>query len=187
MYEEVSAAVNFLVNLLAGSGRISRECCDRFRDNIERKLKEFYTGHWFPELPHKGSGYRCIRINHSMDPLLDSAAVDSGIKDLISYLPNELTMWVDPFDVSYRFGENGSIGQVYGADSSSSSSSSDDETDRDIYNQSPVYYGRSSPVQVQSYYTPSSMYSSCKQQLRGMSESKHGNMFTAPFAAFVSS
>lgn len=74
-----------------------------------------YKNHWFPEKPCKGSGYRCIRINHKMDPMVKRAAVDSGLNEanFHTLFPSELTMWVDPREVSYRIGENGSIGMLY--------------------------------------------------------------------------
>lgn len=76
---------------------------------------ERYKHHWFPLAPSKGSGYRCIRINHKMDPLIGEAAGMIGLSHerLFQLLPSELTLWVDPFEVSYRIGENGSICVLY--------------------------------------------------------------------------
>uniref|UniRef100_A0A8C2JVB9 Anti-proliferative protein domain-containing protein n=1 Tax=Cyprinus carpio TaxID=7962 RepID=A0A8C2JVB9_CYPCA len=70
-----------------------------------------YQHHWFPNAPCRGSGYRCIRINHKMDPLIGKAACTIGLtkEQLFSLLPSELTMWIDPYEVSYRIGEDGSI------------------------------------------------------------------------------
>lgn len=66
-------------------------------------------------MPSKGSGYRCIRINHKMDPLIGKAAGMIGLSHerLFQLLPSELTLWVDPFEVSYRIGEDGSICVLY--------------------------------------------------------------------------
>lgn len=76
---------------------------------------EQYKHHWFPEQPCKGSGYRCIRINHKMDPLVGQAGQRIGLstQQLYLLLPSELTLWVDPFEVSYRIGEDGSICVLY--------------------------------------------------------------------------
>ncbi|KGL86225.1 Protein BTG1, partial [Charadrius vociferus] len=76
---------------------------------------EHYKHHWFPLAPSKGSGYRCIRINHKMDPLIGKAAGMIGLSHerLFQLLPSELTLWVDPFEVSYRIGEDGSICVLY--------------------------------------------------------------------------
>lgn len=76
---------------------------------------DHYKHHWFPLMPSKGSGYRCIRINHKMDPLIGKAAGMIGLSHerLFQLLPSELTLWVDPFEVSYRIGEDGSICVLY--------------------------------------------------------------------------
>ncbi|EPY84070.1 protein BTG1 [Camelus ferus] len=80
-------------------------------------VTEHYKHHWFPEKPCKGSGYRCIRINHKMDPLIGQAAQRIGLssQELFRLLPSELTLWVDPYEVSYRIGEDGSICVLYEA------------------------------------------------------------------------
>lgn len=46
-----------------------------------------------------------------MDPLIAQAgaAVGLDLSSLRRLLPTELTMWIDPREVSYRIGENGSI------------------------------------------------------------------------------
>jgi len=76
-----------------------------------------YEDFWFPESPNRGSAYRCIRINKDkMDPVIAKAAALCGLScGLIrAYLPDELTLWVDPAEVSYRIGEeDGSICVLY--------------------------------------------------------------------------
>ncbi len=76
---------------------------------------EHYQHHWFPQAPCRGSGYRCLRINHKMDPLIGKAASAVGFtqEQLFSSLPVELTLWVDPYEVSYRIGEDGSTCVLY--------------------------------------------------------------------------
>lgn len=135
MRKEVTSAVEFLRNLLKASRRdVSERQLDTFQQNLCVLLCSHYQNHWFPEKPCKGSGYRCIRINHKMDPLVTRAGVQCGIaeSDLFHLLPSELTLWVDPDEVSYRIGEDGSIGVIFGENSdycefgeSCSSSSSD--------------------------------------------------------------
>lgn len=88
-------------------------------------LAEHYKHHWFPEKPFKGSGYRCIRINHKMDPIISKAASQIGLSlpQLYQLLPSELTLWVDPYEVSYRIGEDGSICVLYDATATKPASS----------------------------------------------------------------
>ena len=109
---EIESAANFLSNMLKlHSNVLTSEQLERFKDAIETHLQNQYQHHWFPDRPTKGSGYRCIRINHKLDPLLSKAGQSCGIDSqrLSTIFPNELTLWVDPQEVSYRIGENGSI------------------------------------------------------------------------------
>lgn len=81
-------------------------------------------GHWFPERPLRGSAYRCVRIvNSNLDRDITSAASSAGVSEseLRSLLPPELTLWIDPDEVSYRIGEDGSVGVIYDARSSGDS------------------------------------------------------------------
>ena len=57
-----------------------------------------------------------------MNPLIAQAGVSSGLteKDLRKLLPGELTIWVDPREVTFRIGDEGSVGILYQESSSSS-------------------------------------------------------------------
>ncbi|KAK7074297.1 Protein btg1 [Halocaridina rubra] len=117
---EITSAAQFLVDLVrlnsaASASTLSEEQLEEFKGNVSETLQRHYTNHWFPEKPFKGSGYRCIRINGKMDPLIARAGFMMGlaVSFLRSLFPSELTMWVDPREVSYRIGENGSICILY--------------------------------------------------------------------------
>lgn len=113
MRREIVSAVNFVSTFLNGRNAIPAEDVDRFRRCLCQVLALRYSEHWFPERPCKGSAFRCIRIvKRRMDPVVSQAAAEAGIAEsrLQEMLPSELTLWVDPNDVSYRFGEDGSIG-----------------------------------------------------------------------------
>ncbi|KAI7790804.1 protein BTG2 [Triplophysa rosa] len=118
MVGEVSAAASFVCRLLRSRGHLSDVQLQVFRDCLAQALGEHYQHHWFPDRPQKGSGYRCIRINHEMDPLIGRAAGRIGLTaaQLFALLPRELTLWVDPYEVSYRIGEDGSICVLYEAE-----------------------------------------------------------------------
>ena len=118
MKGEVKSAVDFVSNLLR-CRNMEPGKLEAFRQKLHQVLANHYQNHWFPDKPTKGSGYRCIRIvNNKMDPLLDKAGAASGVSEneLLSFLPSELTVWVDPSEVSYRIGEDGSIGVLFGDD-----------------------------------------------------------------------
>lgn len=127
MIEEVDSAVSFLARILSNTN-MDNDRMDCFKEMLQMIMVDHYQNHWFPEKPFKGSGYRCIRIvNQKMDPLLAKAGAVIGLteQDLLNILPREFTMWVDPREVSYRIGEEGSIGVLFGEDADSSSDDSD--------------------------------------------------------------
>jgi len=113
MKSEVMAASDFVMNLLRmnSPGSLGERDLLRFRDTLAVVMRNHYQNHWFPEKSFKGSGYRCIRINGQMDPLVATAGESCGLDRVFlrSLFPSELTLWVDPREVSYRIGENGSI------------------------------------------------------------------------------
>jgi len=113
---ELLSASNFLVHLIRLAKRnVGESQLQKFRDCLIEVLRRRYRDHWFPEKPFKGSGYRCIRINGKMDPVIGQAGDSCGLSSafLHSTFPSELTMWIDPLEVSYRIGENGSICVLY--------------------------------------------------------------------------
>jgi protein Tob/BTG len=113
---ELLSASNFLVHLVRLARRgVSEAQLARFHDALIDVLRRRYRDHWFPDKPFKGSGFRCIRINGKFDPMIGEAGESAGLsaKFLHSIFPSELTLWVDPLEVSYRIGENGSICVLY--------------------------------------------------------------------------
>lgn len=118
MKAEVTSAVNFLTNLLRSSKDFVRQPLrlEKFSQILINLVCEHYKSHWFPDKPFRGSGYRCIRINDmKMDPLIAKAGqlVGKQVDEMQLLLPSELTVWVDPDEVSYRIGEEGSICVLY--------------------------------------------------------------------------
>lgn len=108
MKEEVRCACEFISKMLE-MRHLPHQFVNQFRVRLEQVLSERFKDHWDTGNPNKGSAYRCIRINTKMDPIISEAAKATGLKNISKYLPAEFTMWIDPRDVSYRFGEDGSI------------------------------------------------------------------------------
>jgi len=155
---ELQSASNFLVHLIRRRHTGSDAQLERFKVAIVEVLRRRYRDHWFPDKPCKGSGYRCIRINGKIDPVIAQAAEIVGMptNTIHQTFPSELTMWIDPLEVSYRIGENGSICILYEfkenvdnvawkptSSSSSSSTSTTTTTSSRVANNSSV---SSSPV-----------------------------------------
>ncbi|KAG9508815.1 Protein BTG3, partial [Fragariocoptes setiger] len=108
-YQEIEAAASFLTRLVTKNlSTVTSEQVERFRFTLASALHERYEDHWFPNCPTKGQAYRCIRLNESnrSDPILNSTCLQSGINYSDLQLPLELTLWVDPEEVTCRFGEH---------------------------------------------------------------------------------
>ncbi|GAB1302725.1 BTG anti-proliferation factor 1B [Apodemus speciosus] len=152
MIGEICAAATFISKFLCTKGFRNEQQLQTFSQSLQELLVEHYKHHWFPEKPCKGSGYRCIRINHKMDPLVGQAAQQIGLssQELFRLLPCELTLWVDPYEVSYRIGEDGSICVLYEASpvgGSSQNSTNAQMVDSRISCKEEPLLGRASPSQ----------------------------------------
>lgn len=108
MKEEVQCACEFLSRMLE-SRNLPVQFVKLFKKRLQELLLTRFENHWDTANPSKGSAYRCIRINGRLDPVIREAAKVTGLTDISTYLPAEFTMWIDPREVSYRFGEEGSI------------------------------------------------------------------------------
>lgn len=108
MKEEVHCACEFLSRMLE-TRNLPVQFVNVFKKRLEELLLSRFENHWDTSNPSKGSAYRCIRINGRLDPVIRDAAKVTGLSDISTYLPAEFTMWIDPREVSYRFGEEGSI------------------------------------------------------------------------------
>lgn len=111
MKEEIEAAARFLTLLVSRSNQsavISEEQLQTFKRHLIRLFEERFHDHWFPERPQRGQAFRCIRLNGGSrsDPLIQQAALETGLDYGDLKLPVEFTMWVDPKEVSCRFGEH---------------------------------------------------------------------------------
>ncbi|NWI90222.1 TOB2 protein, partial [Pitta sordida] len=117
MHLEIRIALNFILSYLYNN--VPRRRADMFGEELECLLRKKYERHWYPEKPLKGSGYRCINIGEVMDPVVELAAKQSGlaVEDVHAYMPEDLSIWIDPFEVSYRIGEKGSVKILYLDDS----------------------------------------------------------------------
>lgn len=113
---EILSAINLIVNFVikANTG-LSKYQLQNLHNTLTDLLYKKYLNHWNPGNPKKGSGYRCIRINNTMDPIIKKAAKLTAIPlSLIKLsLPPQFTIWIDPKTVDYRIGENGSIGNLF--------------------------------------------------------------------------
>ncbi len=110
MHIEIQVAINYVMSQLYE--KLPRRRVNIFGEELEKALKDKFEGHWYPDAPEKGSGYRCLKVGRVIDPpdpLLEKAAYDSGldVQDILEHLPKELNIWIDPGEVSFRIGDKG--------------------------------------------------------------------------------
>lgn len=114
MHVEIQVALNFVIAYLFN--KLPRLRVNMFGQAIEKGLKKKFQDHWYPEKPTKGSGFRCVRMNgEKLDPIISMAANESGLNldEIKGHLPDELTLWIDPSEVSYRITEKGPVKILY--------------------------------------------------------------------------
>ncbi|KAJ3607778.1 hypothetical protein NHX12_024829 [Muraenolepis orangiensis] len=131
MQLEIQVALNFIISYLYN--KLPRRRVNIFGEELERQLKKKYEGHWYPDKPFKGSGFRCVHVGEKVDPVVERAAKESGldIADVRNNLPLDLSVWIDPFEVSYQIGEKGAVKVLYVDDAGGENGS---ELDREIKN-----------------------------------------------------
>ncbi|XP_007910035.1 protein BTG4 [Callorhinchus milii] len=107
MKEEIAATVVFISSLVRKGGHVGSRKMGRFGGRLTKILFEKYKNHWYPDTPHRGQAYRCIRVNtvQPVDLALLQACKESEVEYAALELPRELTIWVDPHEVCCRCGE----------------------------------------------------------------------------------
>lgn len=116
MDAEISVAVDFILTFLQ---YLPPEKLEELAHELTEILRQRYTGHWYPDRPNKGNGYRCINVNQSvLDPTLQQAVRQCQLSanTVSRNLPENLSLWVDPHEVSYRYGDRGPVDVLYRAD-----------------------------------------------------------------------
>lgn len=113
MHLEIQVALNFIISYMYN--KLPRRRVNIFGEELEKALKTKFEGHWYPTKPMKGSAFRCIKTGEPIDPVLEKAAREAGmeIREIRENLPEDLAVWVDPGEVSYRIGEKGLIKILY--------------------------------------------------------------------------
>ncbi|KAL6103313.1 tob2 [Pungitius sinensis] len=113
MHLEVKVALNFIVSYLYN--KLPRRRADLFGEELEKILMSRFQGHWYPEAPLRGSAFRCIHLGAPRDPVVELAARRSGLdtEEVRANVPAELSVWIDPYEVSYQIGEKGAVKVLY--------------------------------------------------------------------------
>lgn len=114
MKEEIKAGVDFIREFLAKYGQLTALQIDQFATKLATLLHERYANHWYETQPLKGQAFRCVRLKRAenyMDPSLEIILRECGLSLSQLGLPNDFTLWIDPGEVSVRFGDQ--VGYTY--------------------------------------------------------------------------
>ncbi|XP_019714952.1 protein Tob1-like [Hippocampus comes] len=146
MQLEIQVALNFIISYLYN--KLPRRRVNIFGEELESLLRKKYEGHWYPDKPYKGSGFRCIHVGEKVDPVVEQAAKESGlaIEDVRNNLPQDLSVWIDPFEVSYQIGEKGAVKVLYVDDNGENGSELDKEIKNSFNPEAQVFMPIAEPV-----------------------------------------
>lgn len=111
---EIQVAVKFIASCLYG--KLPRRRADLFAEELSSAIQTKFQGHWYADQPAKGSGFRCLHFtSKEVDPVFHKAAEASGLAftEISAHIPAELSVWVDPGEVSYQIGEKGTVSILY--------------------------------------------------------------------------
>ena len=106
MRRATGVAANFISRFI--SSQVNELKRHDFIVCLEQLLASRLEDHWYPEDVRRGQAYRCIRLNpwSNKEALIETAVIVAGLTYSDIQLPLELTVWIDPDAVAYRFGEN---------------------------------------------------------------------------------
>jgi len=103
MLQELEAASWWWATQMRRS-RLSAEQISTFQRALKSFMRDKYKNHWHEDQPQRGSAYRCITHDmYGLDPVLSKAAAVASIQDIKHRIPLDVTMWVDPTDVSVKY------------------------------------------------------------------------------------
>ncbi|XP_063293097.1 protein BTG3-like [Pelobates fuscus] len=108
MHDEIKLGASYIVRLLNRHQKLDNKQVNTFIETLSSILSERFEGHWYPECPHKGQAYRCIRIEQStvVDDSVLQACVRSGLRCSQLALPKNMYLWIDPEEVTCRLGKS---------------------------------------------------------------------------------
>ncbi|KAJ2398484.1 hypothetical protein GGI05_000040 [Coemansia sp. RSA 2603] len=114
MQTEIDSAANFWLRFVQDN-QLSSDKKEALRQSLISVLHERYTGHWHPEQTNVGSGYRSLSNWRKLDTVFVEAAHQANVpvEVLEKSFPRDIILWCDPYNVTYRVGDHGTVYTVY--------------------------------------------------------------------------
>ncbi|TPX62079.1 hypothetical protein PhCBS80983_g00633 [Powellomyces hirtus] len=116
MYTEVQTAVTFLTKLLhskSASATVTPEHLNAFQQALVDRMLENFRGHWDPQRPCKGNGFRALSIqNGSVDAVVMESVKVAGIKfagdfgQVVTVWENKAAMESESVEIPHFFKPN---------------------------------------------------------------------------------
>ncbi|KAJ2774909.1 hypothetical protein IWQ57_000619 [Coemansia nantahalensis] len=114
MQAEVENAANFWIKYLP-EGSLAADKREALRQALVDQLLAKYDGHWHMDRTAAGSAYRSISNWRGLDGVLAAAGSRAAVplEVLERWLPRDVIVWCDPYSVTYRVGDHGSVYTVF--------------------------------------------------------------------------
>ncbi|KAI9502518.1 hypothetical protein BX070DRAFT_175484, partial [Coemansia spiralis] len=114
MQTEIENAASFWIKYIPEAS-LSGEKREELRKALVGVLLEKFKGHWHLERTMAGSGYRSMSNWRGLDSSLAEAAqrASIGATVLERHLPRDIVLWCDPYNVTYRVGDHGTVYTIY--------------------------------------------------------------------------
>lgn len=108
MIREIVSATRFLGKMLGRKGENSQHQTDLFEHSLSSKLRVKFSAHWDSHNPLRGNAYRSLLVSTKFtDQVIIDAAEEASFK--ITKSIADMVLWIDPGEVTYRIGDQGSI------------------------------------------------------------------------------
>ena len=112
MKKEITRAADFISSHL--TSYTTEHQLNEFRYTLSTQMAMKFESHWAPDAPSKGNAYRSISIqNGKADQILVSSLEQAGLMHLSSCFPENLCLWTDPGNCSYKIGDYGYVTTIY--------------------------------------------------------------------------
>lgn len=109
---EITIAFDLILRMINAPTVLSEPQISAWKSAFVGLLTERFSDHWLPDSPFQGNAYRSLTVlNGEVDSVLLETCQLAGIPSsiLTNSLPKELVIWIDPYAVSYRTGDQSPV------------------------------------------------------------------------------